>query len=72
MQLKNNVIVFSPSDLITFMDSKFASHMERSCVEDNSYRNLIDPEDPLLKSLQNVKEIVHGLVVKLLLHFHSW
>ena len=53
MQLKNNVIVFSPSDLITFMDSKFASHMERSCVEDNSYRNLIDPEDPLLKSLQN-------------------
>ena len=53
MQFKNNSIFFSPSDLITFMDSTFASHMERSRLEDNSYSKLMDPQDPILKNLQN-------------------
>ena len=52
MQFKKNSIFFSPSDLITFMDSTFASHMERNLLEESSYSELMDPEDPLLKNLQ--------------------
>ena len=52
MRFKNNSIFFSPSDLITFMDSTFASHMERNLFEDNSYSELMDPQDSLLKNLQ--------------------
>ena len=52
MQFKNNKIFFSPSDLIIFMGSQFASHMERSRLEDPNYSSLMDPEDALLKNLQ--------------------
>ena len=52
MQFKNNKIFFSPSDLIIFMESQFASHMERSCLEDPNYSSLMDPEDAMLKNLQ--------------------
>lgn len=52
MQFKNNTLFFSPSDLITFMESTFASHMERSRLEDSSQEILMDPKDPLLKNLQ--------------------
>ena len=45
MQFKNNKIFFSPSDLIIFMESQFASHMERSRLEDPNYSSLMDPED---------------------------
>ena len=52
MQFKNNKIFFSPSDLIIFMESQFASHMERSRLEDPNYSSLMDPEDAMLKNLQ--------------------
>ena len=52
MQLKKNQLFFSPSDLITFSESKFASHMERCLIHDNKYSKFIDQEDPLLQKLQ--------------------
>jgi predicted RecB family nuclease len=52
MQYKTGTIFFSPSDLITFMESGFASHMERCRLEDRSQSDLMDPEDAMLKNLQ--------------------
>ena len=52
MQLRQNNPFFSPSDLITFMESPFASYMERCLIEDKSLSSLIDPEDEMLKALQ--------------------
>ena len=53
MQIKDKNILFSPSDLITFLNSNFASHMERSFLEDQSCFDLMDPKDPMLQNLQN-------------------
>ena len=53
MQYKKDVFLFSPSDLITFMDSPFASAMDRSKILNPALDNQIDPEDALFKSLQN-------------------
>ena len=36
-EAEKNSIFFSPSDLITYMDSTFASHMERCLIYDNKY-----------------------------------
>ena len=44
---------YSPSDLITFMESPFASWMEKARLLDSSINHLMDPEDELLKILQN-------------------
>ena len=52
MQLRQNSPFFSPSDLITFMESPFASYMDRWLLEDKSVSNLMDPEDAMLKALQ--------------------
>lgn len=52
MQIKNANLIFSPSDLITFMDSPFASHMERLRLHDPSISNMMDPEDEMLRTLQ--------------------
>ena len=52
MQIKDEVLFFSPSDLITFMDSAFASHMERWRLHDQNIADLMDPEDEMLKTLQ--------------------
>ena len=52
MQLRKNSPFFSPSDLITFMESPFASHMDRRLLEDKSVLSLMDPEDAMLKALQ--------------------
>ena len=52
MQLRQNKPFFSPSDLITFMESPFASYMDRCLIHDKSVSSLIDPEDELLKTLQ--------------------
>lgn len=52
MQIIDKNILFSPSDLITFLDSQFASHMERSLLEDQSFFDLMDPRDPMLQNLQ--------------------
>lgn len=53
MQYKNNIFLFSPSDLITFMDSPFASAMDKSRILNPALNQDIDPEDALFKSLQN-------------------
>ena len=52
MQIKNETLIFSPSDLITFMESPFASYMEHALLLDPGIRCLIDAEDPILKTLQ--------------------
>lgn len=52
MQIKDKELFFSPSDLITFMDSAFASHMERWRLHDPTVADLLDPEDEILKTLQ--------------------
>ena len=52
MQLRNRNLFFSPSDLITFMDSPFASHMERWRLHDRSISDLMDREDAMLSALQ--------------------
>ena len=52
MQIKNEGIFFAPSDLITFMESPFASHMERWRLHDRSVSDLMDPEDAMLSTLQ--------------------
>ena len=52
MQFKNEAIFFSPSDLITFLESPFASHMERLLLEDKSQSSLLDPKDAMLMNLQ--------------------
>tara|TARA_R110000868_G_scaffold405577_1_gene685086 strand:- start:3668 stop:7075 length:3408 start_codon:yes stop_codon:yes gene_type:complete len=53
VQLVKDKLLFSPSDLITFMESPFASHMERWCLVEKQIKSLMDEADPLLKSLQS-------------------
>ena len=53
MHIKDKSILFSPSDLITFLDSHFASHMERSLLEDQRFFELMDPKDLMLQNLQS-------------------
>lgn len=45
-------LTYSPSDLITFMTSPFASWMNRFKLECPEYEIQQDPEDPLMKLLQ--------------------
>jgi len=52
MYLSSGQLVFSPSDLITFMESEYASAMERLKLEDDSIAELMDVEDVVLASLQ--------------------
>ncbi|GHF12537.1 nuclease [Kordiimonas sediminis] len=52
MQLIDGHLLFSPSDLTTYMDSPFASGMERLRLQDPNLADLIDAEDALLTSLQ--------------------
>ncbi|SCA55935.1 conserved hypothetical protein [Candidatus Terasakiella magnetica] len=52
MQFQNGQLLFSPSDLITFMGSPFASYMERQVLDDKSLWSLVDEEDRVLKNLQ--------------------
>jgi predicted RecB family nuclease len=52
LRFKNKHIFFSPSDLIIYLESPFASYMERSLLEDKSYSDLLDPKDESLENLQ--------------------
>lgn len=52
MYLSSGQLVFSPSDLITFMESEYASAMERLKLGDESIAELMDAEDVVLASLQ--------------------
>ncbi|MBX5167032.1 TM0106 family RecB-like putative nuclease [Rhizobium sp. NZLR11] len=51
MRLINEKIVFSPSDLVTFFKSPFASWMDRAAFHDRAWLSRMDPEDPLMTSL---------------------
>jgi predicted RecB family nuclease len=52
MQIDDGNLFFSPSDLIIYMESAFASHMEHNRLVDDTTRELVDPEDLMLKTLQ--------------------
>ena len=52
MYISSGQLVFSPSDLITFMESEYASAMERLKLEDASFSELMDVENVVLASLQ--------------------
>ncbi len=52
MYLSSGQLIFSPSDLITFMESEYASAMERLKLEDTAIAELMDSEDVVLASLQ--------------------
>lgn len=52
MKLTQHGILFSPSDLITFMESPFASAMNRKRLHDPLLAEQMDPEDPLLLHLR--------------------
>jgi len=45
-------LVYSPSDLITFMESEYASAMERLKLNDDEISELVDEADVVLSSLQ--------------------
>ena len=52
MYFSSGQLIFSPSDLITFMESEYASSMERLKLKDPSLIDLIDEEDLVLTNLQ--------------------
>ncbi|MCY3983164.1 MAG: TM0106 family RecB-like putative nuclease [Roseovarius sp.] len=51
MQYLNGQYLYSPSDLITYMDSPFGSAMDRRLLHDPSLQEKMDPKDPLLEHL---------------------
>jgi hypothetical protein len=53
MQCLDNSFVFSPSDLMLFMASPFASWMERLTLEQPDHGIESDARDPLLQTLAN-------------------
>lgn len=54
MRFLDDQLVFSPSDLITFMESPYASWMERKKLEDPSISELMDGTNALLTTLQEM------------------
>ena len=46
-KINSNELIFSPSDLTVFLDSPFASWMERAKIEDNNFAITPDDSDPL-------------------------
>ena len=51
MQYLNGQYLYSPSDLIAFMESPFGSAMDRRLLHDPSLKEKMDPKDPLLEHL---------------------
>ena len=52
MRLNNKEIIFSPSDLITFLESPFATYMDRCLLEDKTKSELLDTPDEMLVNLR--------------------
>ena len=52
MYFSSGQLIFSPSDLITFMESEYASSMEILKLKDPSLIDLMDEEDLVLTNLQ--------------------
>ncbi len=53
MQKKKEEFFYSPSDLVTFMKSPFASFMDKWALQDPSLKKNIDKEDELAKALSH-------------------
>lgn len=51
MQKKNKKLILSPSDVVRFVQSPFASWMERLCIEQPEFKELKDKPDALLNYL---------------------
>jgi predicted RecB family nuclease len=51
MKYLENRLLFSPSDLVRYIQSPFASWMERLCLEQPEYKTKKDPKDALLSYL---------------------
>lgn len=51
MRIINDELVFSPSDLVTYFQSPFASWMDRAACQDKEWLSRLDQEDPLMTSL---------------------
>ncbi|RMH17511.1 MAG: TM0106 family RecB-like putative nuclease, partial [Gammaproteobacteria bacterium] len=66
MQKYSEHILYSPSDLTRFMDSPFASWMDRCALEQPEWADKKDPEDALMSTLQQ-KGYAHE--ASLLAHF---
>ena len=58
MRYEKGELVYSPSDLMVFMESPFASWCERLKILDPEFKKLMDPEDDVLKLLSQ-KGIEH-------------
>ena len=67
MRFNNKEIVFSPSDLITFLESPFATHMDRYLLEDKTKSVLLDTPDEMLinlrkKGFEHENEFISSLI----------
>ncbi|MFT6779425.1 MAG: hypothetical protein ACJAV1_003368, partial [Paraglaciecola sp.] len=51
MKREQGRLLFSPSDLVRFVQSPFASWMQRLCLEVPETKSLKDKSDPLLSYL---------------------
>jgi uncharacterized protein len=51
MYKQNNKLIFSPSDLTVFLDSPFASWMDRVKIEQTDFSIAQDEDDPLMSLL---------------------
>ena len=52
MRIISGNLFFAPSDLIAYMESALASHLERHRLADPGIKDLMNPEDLMLKTLQ--------------------
>lgn len=66
MQLNGTEIVFSPSDFTQFLDSPFASWMDRFCLHKPEVKKLKDPRSDLFETLSK-NGIQHEIKIKDLL-----
>ena len=69
MRFQNEQIFFSPSDLITFLESPFATHMERCLIGDKTKSELLDVPDELLvnlrkKGFEHENEFLSSLILE--------
>ncbi|WP_198266735.1 TM0106 family RecB-like putative nuclease, partial [sulfur-oxidizing endosymbiont of Gigantopelta aegis] len=53
MYITNNAMIFSPSDLTVFLNSPFASWMDRANIEDSNFSITPDESDPFMALLAN-------------------
>jgi len=69
LRFQNKQIFFSPSDLITFLESPFATHMERCLLGDKTKSVLLDTPDELLvnlrkKGFEHENEFLSSLILE--------